>query len=830
MRWQRGGGPLDRMAATPSTIRIRHGMAAALVPALLGLVAGTAAQLQQAALFGVPAYGTSLVLGLGAAAVLQRLRGWMPLPWSWIAHVLAFAVLAFGLTGWRAVVFQSQALAPRLEGRDLLIQGVVQAMPQRTDAGLRFRFRVERATDRGQPVRLPPLVLLGWYGGAGREADEAELLGGADLPVLWAGERWQMAVRLKAPHGSSNPSGFDYELWMWEQGLQANGYVRLSARDPPPRRLGQTGHHPVELARQHVRTRITARLGEGGQAGWITALVTGDQNAIERADWNVFRATGVAHLMAISGLHVTMFAWLAATLVGAAWRRSTALSLRFAAPHAALIGGLLLAWAYALFSGWGVPAQRTIWMLCAIGLLRLSGRVWPWPVVWLLAGGVVLLVDPWAWLQAGFWLSFVAVGVLFASGGTVGEVGSGRLRRRIWSMVREQWVISLALTPLVLLLFGQVSTVGLLANLLAIPWVTLVVTPLALAGVVLAPLWDLAAGAVALLNWYLQWLAAWPFAVLALAVAPAWIGLAGVAGGLLLVARLPLSLRLAAPALLLPSLLWQAPRPAMGQFGLLVADVGQGTAVLVQTTNHALLYDAGPRYSRDSDAGDRVLVPLLRTFAVRLDRLVLSHRDSDHVGGAPAVLGMHARADVWSSIEPEHPLHDLRPVTRCAAGQRWTWDGVVFTVLHPRASDYAAAAKPNAMSCVLRIEAAARGGSAPVAALLTGDIEAAQESRLVALADGALRADVLLVPHHGSKTSSSAEFLDAVAPQLALVQSGYRNRFGHPAAAPLARYRERRITLFDSPHCGAMVWRSTEPQALTCQRVQALRYWHHVAP
>ena len=263
---------------------------------------------------------------------------------------------------------------------------------------------------------------------------------------------------------------------------------------------------------------------------------------------------------------------------------------------------------------------------------------------------------------------------------------------------------------------------------------------------------------------------------------------------------------------------------------LLAADVGQGTAALVQTTNHALLYDAGPRYSPDSDAGDRVLVPLMRALAVRLDRLVLSHRDSDHVGGAAAVLGIHAGADVLSSIGPDHPLHDLRTVTRCEAGQRWIWDGVVFSVLHPSASDYATPAKPNAMSCVLRIEAAALGSATPVTALLTGDIEAAQETRLVNQADGALRADVLLVPHHGSKTSSGADFLDAVAPRLALVQNGYRNRFGHPAAAPLARYRERQIALIDSPHCGAMVWRSTEPSALICHRVQAMRYWHHVVP
>ena len=811
----------------PCTSGGRQAWARWLAPALLGLVAGTAGQLQQPVLFDPLAYGTCMLAGLVAPLMWWRLR--TPFVWCWIVSLLAFAALAFGLTGLRALAYRAQALAPDLEGRDLQVTGVVAAMPKLSEAGLRFRFRIERALDQGRVVPVPPSVLLGWYAASGRGADDDAGDDGAVVPVLRAGERWQMQVRLKAPHGSSNPWGFDYELWMWEQGLQANGYVRLSARAPPPRRLGQTGRHPVELARQLVRERIAGRLGAGSHTGWITALVTGDQNAIERADWDVFRATGVAHLMAISGLHVTMFAWLAAALVGGAWRRSPGLSLRLPTPHAALLGGLLLALAYAVFSGWGVPAQRTIWMLSVVGLLRLSGRVWPWPLVWLMAGAVVLLIDPWAWMQAGFWLSFVAVGVLFASGARADGAGTGAVLQRLRAMLREQWVISLALTPLVLLLFGQFSVVGFIANLLAIPWVTLLVTPLALAGVLLEPLWDLAAWAVALLAWYLQWLAALPFAVVAVAMPPAWVGLVGVAGGLLLVARLPLSLRLAAPALLLPSLLWQAPRPAPGQFALLAADVGQGTAVLVRTAGHALLYDAGPRYSRDSDAGERVLVPLLRAFAVRLDRLVLSHRDSDHVGGAQAVLAMQAQADLLSSIEPEHELLALRPAIRCEAGQSWVWDGVVFSVLQPQAADYGRAPKPNALSGVLRIEAPGHSTARPVAALLTGDIEAAQESRLLAQA-ASLKADLLLVAHHGSKTSSSPDFLDAVAPPLALVQSGYRNRFGHPHALVVSRYRERGIRLVDSPHCGAMVWRSNEPALLSCQRALNLRYWHHVAP
>lgn len=518
-----------------------------------------------------------------------------------------------------------------------------------------------------------------------------------------------------------------------------------------------------------------------------------------------------------------MFAWLAALLVGWLWRRSSRLCLWLPAPSAALVGGVLLAGAYALFSGWGVPSQRTVLMLATVGLLRLSGRRWPWPHVWLLTCAVVVAVDPWALLQAGFWLSFVAVGILFASDSGAGYEERTGARGRLVSMFREQAVITLALTPLTLLLFGQVSVVGLVANALAIPWVTLVVTPLAMAGVAVAPLWDVAAWSIAALTWYLQMLAALSFATITVAQAPLWAGVAGVIGGAVLVMQLPWSLRLLGLPLMLPVLLWQAPRPPEGQFELLAADIGQGNAVLVRTAHHALLYDAGPRFSRESDAGHRVLVPLLRALDVRLDTLLLSHRDSDHTGGALALLAMQPQATLLSSIEDTHELQAMHPVTRCVSGQRWRWDGVDFEVLHPQADDYGAVRKSNAMSCVLRLSNGVQS------ALLVGDIEQAQEARLVT-EGGNLKSDVLLVPHHGSRFSSSAPFLDAVQPQIALVQAGYRNRFGHPAESVLVRYQERHIQVIDSPHCGAATWRSALPQELRCQRSDALRYWQHRLP
>jgi len=795
----------------------------AFAACLLGVVLGAACQLQQARLWPLALYAAGSVCSALLLVLALRMRGRGAV--RWLAVLAAAGALSAGVTGWRAAAYAATRLDPALEGRDLLVTGVVAALPHRSDAGLRFRFDAETAYAGGEAVRLPPRLMLGWYGGA--EATEGLFSLERQPADLRPGERWEFALRLKAPHGSVNPHGFDYELWLWEQGVQATGAVRAGLRDPPPKRLGATWLHPVEQARHRVRERIHQGVADPRLAGVLAALVVGDQGAIERADWDVYRATGVAHLMSISGLHVTMFAWAAAALIAALWRRSGRLCLAWPAQHAALAGGIALAAGYALFSGWGVPAQRTVLMLAAVGLLRLGVRDWPWPWVWLFACATVVAVDPWALTQAGFWLSFVAVGVLFASGPARQEAQAAvPWRRRVLDalrgMLREQAVVTVALTPLSLLLFGQVSVVGLAANLVAIPWVTLVVTPLGLAGVLAAPLWPLAAQAIELLGAVLGWLAQWPFATWSAAAPPAWAAAAGVAGGVLLAARLPWHARAFGVPLLMPVFLWQPQRPAPGEFELLAADVGQGNAILVRTARHTLVYDSGPGYGRDSDAGQRVLVPLLRALGENVDALVLSHRDSDHTGGAAAVLRMQPQARLVSSLEEGHPLQALRPSQRCQAGQAWEWDGVRFEVLHPAAGDYAVRTRPNALSCVLRV------GNARVHALLAGDIEKPQEA-LLAERPEALRAHLLLVPHHGSKTSSSEAFLDAVRPAIAVAQAGYRNRFGHPAPEVVQRYAARGIALSASPVCGALTWRSDAPAAVRCERAAFPRYWHHHA-
>ena len=824
----------------------RQGLAAGL---WIGLSAGAwllgvAVQVSQAEL-----WAWQVTSSMAAVAALLAGVAWRKPGARRLCAVAVAALLAALLTHLRAADRLADALDPALEGIDLQLTGVVAEMPQLGPSGLRFVFEVTAAERQGEPLtvgrQVPRRVTLGWYA---NERDEAVLAGPAQ--GLRAGQRWQLPVRLKRPHGSLNPHGFDVELWWWEQGLRANGYVREptsastpsdpgagAARSPRPRArlLAEAVAHPVERLRQSVRDAILRRVQDARLAGVLAALAVGDQAAIERDDWSLYRRTGVAHLMSISGLHVTMFAWMGAAVVAVGWRRSPGLIRRLPAVTAGRWGGLGLAAGYALLAGWGVPAQRTVLMLGFGVLLRSLGLRWPWLLVLLASAVVVTAIDPWAILQPGYWLSFAAVGLLMASEPVSGqesptgasvvdhagpEVSSlHRVLALLRGMFRAQAVATIGLAPLSMIFFQQVSVVGFLANLVAIPWVTWMVTPLALLGMLWPELWQAGAWAVAGLHAVLEPLAAWPGAQWTMPAAPAWAMACGLAAAALAVLPLPWRLRVAAAPLVLPLLWAPVQAPGHGRFEAVVADVGQGTAVLVRTRRHLLLYDAGPQYGLDSDAGVRVLAPLLRARGESaIDLLMLSHRDIDHVGGAAAVMASTPALALSSSLEPGHPLVAGAPHQRCDAGQHWEWDGVRFDVLHPTADDHRVARKPNAVSCVLRIvDGAGR------ALLLTGDIEAPQEAALVERHGAALHSQILVVPHHGSRTSSSQSFLDAVAPQVAVVQAGYRSRFGHPAPDVVDRYRQRGIDVVRTDQCGAWVWHDG---AASCTRAVRKRYWH----
>ena len=853
-----------------------------LAPCLaMGWILGTACQLQQERIWHSQTVWLAVLAGLALSLCGLGLHKRCSIQSSGFSHgarlvrgaahaclLLGSCAFALSFVNARCIAQDQRQSVRDIEGQDLKLTGVVASLPVQNAMGVRFKFEVHRATDtvNGVPIQIPASVDLNWYDRDGGGLGDAKAW--VDLKP---GDTWEFRVRFKAPHGLRNPGGFDEELWLWEQGIMATGTVRSGQREAAPQKIRSSWRYPVAQARQIVRSQIAQHLApvDGPlhtHAGVIAALVMGDQGAISSADWDLFRATGVAHLMSISGLHITLFAWLVSKLIGHLWRRSAklggALCLRWPAPHVALSGGALVATFYALFAGWGLPAQRTILMMWVIVLTKLLGLQWPRSWIWGLAFTGVVLWDPWALMQAGFWLSFVAVGALMVGNPLhssdctkmrmndpelVQEKETKRLRinmgKPLWQgfvgLAREQWVVLLALTPLSVLFFGQVSIVGLIANFVAIPWVTWVTTPLAMLGVFYSPCWQLALITLKPLMAMLDMMAVWPGGVWVLPVPPLSLAIIAVFGGLVCLQTWPWTFKLWGLLCMAPAFLWQVPRPPEGQFDLWFADIGQGNAVLLRTAHHALLYDAGPQYSESADAGQRVLVPLMSRMGLKLDRLVLSHRDIDHTGGAPAVLKRHPQADLLSSLEETHPLNKLRDVQPCRAGQQWNWDGVQFEILHPKESDYAARVSSNSLSCVLRVDASqgantSKGDKSAYgetqglgrSALLVGDIEADQE--LALHHRGVIRStDVLLVPHHGSKTSSTHDFIEAVKPTWAVVQAGYRNRYGHPALQVLQRYEDLGVKVVSTPDCGAAYWQSVNSKELSCEREAYRRYWHY---
>jgi len=783
---------------------------------------------------------SSLTIGLLAAGIL--LLGWSARLAEHSAVRITLLVACGALAGfcWSALFAQhylAVSLPKELEGKDIVVVGTVDSLPNNFEQGLRFNFAVERALDlEEKPIELPPKLALSWYAGYGDAAESR--------PVnVRAGERWQLLVRLRRPHGNANPHGFDYEAWLLEQNLRATGTVRPDRQGVPiNRRLDEfvpSFSHAVERVREWLRDRILAALPDKRYAGVIVALVIGDQRGIDQSDWKVFNRTGIGHLVSISGLHITMVAGLFALLVSALWRRSfftgADLPLMLPAQKAAALAGVMVALLYVLLAGFGVPAQRTLYMLSAVAAALWFGRTASVSHVLSLALAAVLLLDPWAVLWPGFWLSFGAVAViLYATVGRVPATAGGD-RHSGWRMplpalrsaAITQYAVTLGLVPLTVLLFGQMSLVSPLANAIAIPLISFVVTPLALIGSVLPQalcgwLLGIAHWTVEQLAHGLEWLSALPAAVWTTPI-PSWPMFAlALAGTLWMLAPRGWPLRWLGAAAWLPLLL-NAPARPQGEVWITAFDVGQGMALLVETEHHRLLYDTGPFYSPESDGGSRVIVPYLQARGIAsLDAVIVSHNDNDHSGGALSVFGNLQVGWVASSLAEDSAVVRAAPLhRRCVSGQAWTWEGVQFEMLHPAAVSYDSDKwKPNARSCTLKITYGKQ------AILLPGDIEAVQEAELLEGSAGKLRATVLLAPHHGSGTSSTESFLRAVRPELAIFQVGYRNRYRHPKPEVFERYGALGIRRLRSDDAGAIKLILGKGVDVAAYRDEHARYWY----
>jgi competence protein ComEC len=723
----------------------------------------------------------------------------------------AIAIVTFAATGffWAATVGHwklADALPEIWEGRDVEISGVIAEMVQPNERGVRFAFDTERTYTLN--ARIPSRISLMWYA---KDGDPP--------PDLRAGQRWRMTVRLHRPHGNANPDGFDFEAWMLERGIRAVGYVRT---EPAPHLNAAQVWRPgylLERLRESAREHLRAALGDRPYGGVIVALAIGDQQAIPPDQWQVFTRTGVNHLMSISGLHITMVASMVVLVVLRLWRRSEALMLKLPAIRAAAVCGLAVALAYAAMSGFAVPAQRTVYMLAVVAIALWSGWTVRATAVLATAAALVVVLDPMAVIAPGFWLSFGAVAVIMLAGGSrIGKPGWFRA----WA--QTQWAVTLALVPFLLAMFQQVSLVSPVANAFAIPLVSLVVVPLALAASVLPVDWIAHAAhqAMTFCMFLLRALSDLPEAVWQQHAPPAWAVPVAVAGGIWMLLPKGFPARWVGMLMMLPLFLTVPQKLAPGELRLTVLDVGQGLAVVVRTREHALIYDTGPAFTEQIDAGGRIVVPYLRAAGiVRLDGMIVSHDHSDHSGGAASVLQAIPVDWFASSLPKDNAINLAASHSRsCEAGERWQWDGVSFEFLYPQRADYnEASAKDNDLSCVLRID------SPYGSVLLPGDIEKRSESRLLRSPVN-LRTDLLIAPHHGSRTSSTPEFVRAVAPGLTVFSVGYRNRFGHPHPAVNARYREAGSRTLRTDLSGALLV-AMNPSGVDIQRWRDVdrKYW-----
>ena len=670
------------------------------------------------------------------------------------------------------------------------------------------------------------------------------------------GERWQFNVRLKRPHSTYNPHGFDFEAWALSENVRATGNIHQKSGFKKLSEFVWRPAYVVEKVREKIGNQISQTLANKPYAGVIRALVIGDDSQIDSKIWNVYLNTGTNHLMSISGLHITMLAGLAFGLVSFVWRRHPSLVLLMPTRYAATFSGLGIAFLYALLAGMSVPTQRTLFMLATFALALFFGRNLAISRALAMAVIVVVVIDPWAVIAPGFWLSFSAVAL-------IAYVSVGRLKTQHWfrEAVNTQLAITIGLLPLLIAMFGQTSIISPVANAVAIPMISLIVVPLGILGSLLSVDFILLAShkvlEISMIG--LNWLASLPLAVWQQAAPPIWALILAVIGVLWLLLPRGFPQRWLGLILLAPLFLVKTPQLLEGEMQASVLDVGQGLSVVIKTAKHTFLYDAGGRYSAQNDAGSRIVIPYLRGEGIRkLDGFMVSHNDADHSGGAPSVLAQipvswlsssfDATDLIPDSIEVKPQIKPAYKITKCIANQRWQWDGVKFEVLYPSLASYQdSTLSDNNRSCVVKVTS--KYGSI----LLSGDIEKHAEKNLLETYQAAdlieepdlktnagetikqqvLKSDVLTVPHHGSKTSSTLAFIQAVDAKHAVFSVGYLNRFKHPKQSIENLYQNNSLHHADSKNYrsdyhGAVIFKFTRNDSIKAHtwRQTYPKYWH----
>ena len=685
-------------------------------------------------------------------------------------------------------------LSTEFEGKDIVLQGIIEDIPDNREDGTRFKFKIQKAfypvlptqlissTDnktsanykRKEVLKISGVVRLGWF---------------QNIRQIHAGEQWQLKARLKQASGFMNPGGFDYEKWLFTQRVIATGYIR---KGDESYRIQYAPWWSINHIRELINQKIQNKVNDKTASAVLSALAVAVRNNLNETQWQLLQKTGTSHLIAISGLHIAIVAGFAFFPVMLIWRIFPRLNEKIPLELAGGIAGVSFAIIYALLAGFTLPTQRALLMVIVLLIGLLSRKSYASSQIMAVALLVVLLFDPLAAMSISFWLSFSAVSLILII-----------LKRQMliprFKLLKLQLLLSLGMLPLTLIFFDTGSLSAPLANFIAIPWVSIFVVPITLLGVIFLPLSDfissallnLAGIAIEYLFEYLNLLNELPISSVRAASVPFFFLFLAMLAVIFILLPKGFPGRWLSLILLLPALLFVEKTPKQGAFSFAQLDIGQGTASVIHTANHTLIYDTGTRLSNRFDMGKLVVIPYLRFKAVKsVDTMILSHKNLDHYGGAKAIIN---KIKVEKILSSDTEILKGIDVKACLAGQHWQWDGVNFDIIWPEKNSQLNA---NNRSCVLRVS------NAYHSILLTGDIQGKAERLIIKNTKELLASEVITMPHHGSKTSSTQPFIEAVSPSLSLISAGYRNRFGHPKQDILDRYQALSVQVLDTINTG----------------------------